>query len=175
MKIQILITLVVSTLFTFSCTQNKTDKTASNPSKGQVKPISSCYTAVDGRDTAMLNLKREGNKITGILFFNYYKKNKSLGSIKGSFKGDTLLVDYLFTINGQKTIYRNPLAFLKKNGKLLMGVGIIETAWGRSYFSRTEPIDYEKGRFIFNEVDCKSLKSLQSMQIALEKSGTISQ
>lgn len=172
MKFHPLCTLLAASFFICSCVQNKTDNPVSATSKVMAAPVSTCYMAVDGRDTALLNLKTHGRKVTGILFFNYYKKNKNIGSIKGNFKGDTLLVDYLLTVEHQKTIYRNPLAFLKKDGKLIMGVGVIETAWGRNYFSRTEPIDYEKGRFVFKEVSCKSQKDLQSLQTAIQNSRT---
>lgn len=173
MKFQPICILLAAIVLMSSCVQNKTDNAVSTSSKVKVVPISTCYMAIDGRDTAMLNLKTAGMKVSGILFFNYYKKNKTLGSIKGSFVRDTLLADYLLTVDHTKTIYRNPLAFLKKDGKLIMGVGTIETAWGRNYFSKNVPIDYKKGRFVFKKVDCKSLKDLQSMQIALEKSGSV--
>lgn len=175
MKVQFLYPVLAAIVFIFmsGCVQNKTDNAASTSSKVKMATVSTCYMAIDGRDTAMLNLKTEGKKVTGLLFFNYYKKNKTLGSIKGSFERDTLLADYLLTVDHQKTIYRNPIAFLKKDGKLIMGVGIIETAWGRNYFSKNIPIDYKNGRFVFNEVSCKSLKGLEAMQTALEKSGSV--
>ncbi|WP_442589723.1 hypothetical protein ACSBL2_00535 [Pedobacter sp. AW31-3R] len=146
--------IALTAITIMSCTQNNQNKTALELVKPDPASASTCYKAIDGKDTVTLSLNRADNKVTGKLLFNYFQKDKHRGEITGEFKGDTLLVDYLSTIGDQKTIYRNPLAFLKKDGKLVMGVGKIETAWGRNYFKKNEPIDYNKGRFVFEEVGC---------------------
>nr|WP_233174105.1 hypothetical protein [Pedobacter sp. ASV19] len=95
-------------------------------------------------------------KIAGKLVINYLDKGKNDGVVEGNFKGDTLFVDYTFKIGtSNPTIYKNPLAFLKKDGKLVMGVGQIETSLGKSYFVKGKPINFDKGRFVFAPVDCK--------------------
>jgi hypothetical protein len=100
--------------------------------------------------------KSEGCKITGHLLINYIDKGKNEGLISGAYKGDTLFVDYTFKIGTEnKTMYKNPLAFLKKDGKLILGVGQIETSMGKSYFVKGKPIDFEKGRFTFDTAVCK--------------------
>ncbi|MNH42269.1 hypothetical protein D3C79_1039360 [compost metagenome] len=87
---------------------------------------------------------------------NYIDKGKNEGIVAGAYKGDTLFVDYTFKIGTEnKTMYKNPLAFLKKDGKLILGVGQIETSMGKSYFVKGKPIDFEKGRFTFDSAVCK--------------------
>ena len=116
-----------------------------------------CYVAVDSVDSASLNLitDKEG-KITGSLLINYKEKGDSHGDIMGKFHGDTLFVDYSFQIGTtNKTFYKNPLAFLKKDDKLFMGVGQIQTFLGKSSFVDNKRINFEKGRFNFALADCK--------------------
>ena len=116
-----------------------------------------CFVAIDAKDTANLILNEsDKDKITGHLVINYVGKGKNDGEISGEYKGDTLFVDYTFKIGTtNKTQYKNPLAFLKKDGKLVLGVGQIETTMGRSYFVKGKPISFEKGRFTFSPTDCK--------------------
>jgi hypothetical protein len=78
------------------------------------------------------------------------------GEIIGKFSGDTLLVDYSY-VEGvtDKTIFKNPLALLKKGKELILGNGKIETYLGKTYFIKGQPIDYEKVKYKFSETDCK--------------------
>ncbi len=113
--------------------------------------------AVDETDTAHLSLNYlKSGKITGSLLIKYLDKGKNDGLLDGKFKGDTLFVDYTFKIGTEnKTVYKNPLAFLKKDGKLILGVGQIETYLGKSFFAKDKPINYDKVRFIFSASDCQ--------------------
>ncbi|MNI50610.1 hypothetical protein D3C73_1052810 [compost metagenome] len=95
-------------------------------------------------------------KVEGSLLIKYANKPQNNGKIDGKFSGDTLYVDYRFNTGKDSTrVFTNPLAFLKKDGKLVMGVGQIETTLGRSYFAKGKPINYEAGKFIFTAVNCK--------------------
>ncbi|WP_084239343.1 hypothetical protein [Pedobacter africanus] len=116
-----------------------------------------CFVAADGKDTANLVVNTKGSgKVSGHLTINYAEKGKNDGEIEGKFSGDTLFVDYTFKIGEtNKTVYKNPLALLKKDGKMVLGVGQIETTMGRSYFVKGKPISFDKGRFIFSSAECK--------------------
>lgn len=143
----------------FSCTQTGNK---SSDLKDTLNSVSAavaskeCFVAVDARDTARLILHKSDNgKITGHLVINYLDKGKNDGEISGAYKGDTLFVDYTFKIGTTNTTtYKNPLALLKKEGELVLGVGQIETTMGRSYFVKGKPISFEKGRFTFVPTDC---------------------
>lgn len=144
----------------FSCNQNAQRNQELKDSLSAVaKGLASkeCYTAVDGRDTATLLVRPAvDGKVTGHLLINYLEKGKNDGEVEGVYKGDTLFVDYTFKIGTEnKTIYKNPLALLKKDGKLILGVGQIETNLGRSYFVKGKPISFDKGRFTFEPTACK--------------------
>jgi hypothetical protein len=110
------------------------------------------YMAISNGDTALLSLTQKGTTVKGNLKFKFAKGNTTNGLLKGTIKGDTLYGDYLFKT--EKGIWhRNPLAFLQSGGQLVMGVGQIYFAWGRGYFKKDEPIDYNLGRFVFAATD----------------------
>ena len=89
------------------------------------------------------------------MLIKYDHKDPNKGKIAGKFNGDTLFVDYTFTVGDiNKAIYKNPLAFLKKDNQLVMGVGQIETMLGKSYFVKDKPINFERGKFTFQPGTC---------------------
>ena len=132
-----------------SCTQEQSELRSGKVDSTTAKVF---YVAVDKSDTVLLTIINKTNSIEGNLTFNYSNGITYKGTLKGLMHGDTLLADYNFT-TGDGKWRRNPVALLKRNGGLILGVGIMETAWGRNYFAKAQPIDYEKGRFIFKEVN----------------------
>lgn len=157
MKRNILYLAIAAVPFIFAC--NQADPKSSSTVKDKEDSLinKTCYAAGFEKDSAFLKVNTlASGKVTGTLVVNYAEMPKNDGEITGKFSGDTLLVDYRFK-TGSDTVrtYTNPLAFLKKDGKLIMGVGQIETTLGRSYFSKGKPINYEKGKFTFEARDCK--------------------
>lgn len=163
MKNSIYLLAVIASSLIFSCNQPKygEDKTADSTSTATVNE--QCYQALTEKDTADLKfVTAKDGKVTGDLVMKYGLKPNEVervintGKVEGSFSGDTLYLNYLYRAGSlNKTLYQNPLALLKKDGKLIMGVGKIETSVGRSYFVKNQPIDFEKGRFKFDPTDCK--------------------
>ena len=151
---KILITIFGISVITIlaSCSQgNNSDENSTTKTKTTTS--NQCYLAVYKGDTAILSLKGTSTGIEGTLKFIKADWNVDNGTIKGTFKGDTLLADYNFKSHDGRW-YRNPVALLKKDGKLYLGVGQFETAWGRTYFAKNVPIDYEKGKYVFDEQQC---------------------
>jgi hypothetical protein len=150
-----IIGLLASAAF-YSCSQGTEKKTAEGATSLDSANMQ-CYGAVEGVDSATLKLITDKTgKVTGSLLINYLEKGDSYGDLLGKFNGDTLFVDYSFQIGStNKTFYKNPLAFLKKDGKLMMGVGQIETFLGKSSFVDHSKINFERGRFNFSPQDCK--------------------
>ncbi|RYF23584.1 MAG: hypothetical protein EOO42_06980 [Flavobacteriales bacterium] len=139
----------------YSCSQGgdkKTDDTGKTP----IDTIRQCYKSSFEGDSAVLNLKiTDSTKVEGDLVINYAEKPANNGIVRGEFKGDTLFVDYTFKIGEGATEFSNPLALLKQGDSLKLGVGQIETAFGRSYFVKGKPISFERGKFSFKPADCK--------------------
>lgn len=138
----------------FSCGQGSNN--AQKTIKLSADTVKQCYTAAYEKDSAFLNLNIiDSNKIEGNLTVNYAEKPHNNGIVRGEFKGDTLFVDYTFKTGNNTTEFSNPLAFLKKGDTLVMGVGVIETSMGRSYFAKDKPINFERGKFNFAPAACK--------------------
>jgi len=110
------------------------------------------FIAVDGRDTAIMNLRTGNDIVEGKLVLKLYNQEDNDGFVRGSFKKDTLFVDYSFRKGAKKIIYKNPLAFLKRNGELVLGVGKMESMFGRTYLRKDVPIEFYQGRFTFKPV-----------------------
>ncbi len=149
-----LLTLIGLVLFS-SCQQQKDIKEQMDPQH------TICYTAVDQTDTAWLSLDTTKHYLVlGQLKFNYSNNKLYEGQFKGAIKGDTLQGHFDFKINKVDKWYRNPVAFLKRNGTFIMGVGDFRLIWGSPFFDDRKPIDYNKSKFVFKEVGCevKSLK-----------------
>lgn len=147
---------VVVALFPFAYACNSSDKKSETAKKDSLIN-ETCYASAFEKDSAAMIVKTMASgKITGSLLIKYGDKPQNNGKIDGKFSGDTLLVDYRFNTGADTTkAFTNPLAFLKKDGKLIMGVAQIETTLGRSYFVKGKPINYEAGKFTFAEVPCK--------------------
>ena len=154
MKKNLLYIAFAAVPFIFAC--NQSEKKADSAKKDSVMS-ETCYASSFEKDSAAMILKTMASgKITGSLLVKYANKPQNKGEINGKFHGDTLLVDYRFNTGSDTTkAYTNPLAFLKKDGKLVMGVAQIETTLGRSYFVKGKPINYDAGKFTFIEVPCK--------------------
>jgi len=143
----LLVSVSVLSIFIFSCQQEKPQE------KVQDQKITNWYRAVSGRDSAWLSIDTTNKIINGQLTFNYPdKKERYEGKFKGEMYGDTLKGHYDFKINNAEKWNRNPVAFLKKDCKLIMGVGQFMLVMGSGHFDDRVPIDYDKGRFIFGEL-----------------------
>jgi hypothetical protein len=147
MKKLFIISSVVGATMLYSCSQNK--QKAENTQEDPIEH--SCYQSVVGKDSAALTIHQINDKIEGELSFNFFEKDDSKGQIRGEFKGDTLFVDYDFSAEGVNS--RNPLVFLKKDGKLHQGYGEIETYLGKTYFKDHSALKFENG-FVFEAIDC---------------------
>ena len=145
--------LAFAVLLSTSCNQTQPDATSKLSTAEQ-----HCYVATFQQDTALMNLNFNGTKINGKMRINYGDGKVYDGTILGEHKGkgDTLILAYDFKINNVDKWYRNPVAFLKRGDRLVLGIGQINVVWGTGAFDKTVPIDYEHARFIFVPTDCKA-------------------
>ncbi|HCN83674.1 MAG TPA: hypothetical protein DIT07_08640 [Sphingobacteriaceae bacterium] len=135
----------------YSCNQNS--NTANTGTKNS-KADSLCYASVLGSDSAKLVLSDQKGIINGTLDLFFNDKDDLTGKISGSFKGDTLYLDYAYRVGKKTEYFQNPFVFLKKDGKYYQGYGEITSTFGRTHFKEGAPIDFTKG-FVFSAVDCK--------------------
>ncbi|HKG05191.1 MAG TPA: hypothetical protein VKB19_01965 [Pedobacter sp.] len=109
------------------------------------------YKAVNEKDTGWFRIDTSGRQIIGLLTFHYHNGKSYDGQFKGEMFGDTLKGYYDIKTRENGNWYRNPVAFLKRKGQLTMGIGaFIVPNWGSPYFDNGVPINFDKGRFVFN-------------------------
>lgn len=119
------------------------------------KKFTVCYRAISKNDTAWLTIDTSKKQFVGYFKVNCVDQKKIYdGQVKGFIHGDTLNGHFDFKVNKVDKWYRNPVAFLKTNANLTMGVGKTIMLWGSAYFDEKVPINYEKGRFVFEQGDC---------------------
>jgi hypothetical protein len=135
-------------------------KQSQNSNEEQIleeKPVSvQCYISSFEKDTIDLKINTlKDGKISGNMEMKLLDMPIKTGKIAGEFRGDTLFVDYSF-IQGtnEKVVFKNPMAFLKKENELTLGNGKIVTYMGASYFAKGEKIDFENVKYKFIQTDC---------------------
>jgi len=163
MKNQIYKLVLFIPLFLFSCNHGtKNTALRHEDSYSLIRKPEQCFTAVFQKDTAFLKFKTMPNgKILGKLIIKYgeleplaSEKELYRGDISGKFNRDTLFADYVFTNGAKKTIYRNPLALLMKNNKLVLGYGTTINYLGRTWFMHHQAINFNNSRFQFLPAEC---------------------
>ena len=111
------------------------------------------YHSIYKNDTASLKLRLGEKAFDGQLEINYNGLYKDSGDVNGIIKGDTLKGTYYFQHYGIDKWERIPISLLKKEEKLIMGVGAMEIYMNMTFFKKTEPIDYKKVKFTFEKTN----------------------
>ncbi|WP_051627472.1 hypothetical protein [Flavobacterium seoulense] len=121
--------------------------------KAEEKGTRFSYRAVKDKDTALLNFIRlEDNRFFGQYEIIYGGSRKDSGEVRGIISGDTIKGSFYYHPYGGGVLKRYPVALLKRENKLLLGKGVISIYMGIPSFLKTEPIDYSKPEFIFEEI-----------------------
>ncbi|OAB25303.1 hypothetical protein SAMN05444395_10973 [Flavobacterium fryxellicola] len=138
-----------------SCKNNQSEKII-EAKEAKELVSEQCYKAVYEKDTLDLKINTfKDGEITGDMVMAIATMPKKVGEIIGEFRGDTLFASYTFIqgANKEKT-FKNPMAFLKRGNELILGNGQIQITMGASHFVKGEPIDFERVKYKFSEVDC---------------------
>ena len=158
MKSQILSCLLVVCIGFQSCKKNESSDGVTTPKTEAEKFVKEdCYKAIYESDTLELKLNTlKDGKITGDLVMKIEFQSEKIGEIRGEFRGDTLFADYTFRQGTNKaSVFKNPMAFLKRGNELVLGNGSIVTSLGVSYFEKGKPIDFEKVKYKFTSSECE--------------------
>lgn len=122
MKIYCLLLLTISLL---SC--NQSYKSPKSQTENNDDPNSfgrECFAYANG-DTILLQMERKGNTIEGTLEYAWKEKDASKGTVKGTWRGDTLVAMYTFQSEG--TTSRRPVIFLRNDSTLAEGFGPVNS------------------------------------------------
>lgn len=110
----------------------------------------SLYRAINKSDTAILKIQLNEKDFNGQLEI-YNESSKDSGDVNGVIKGDTLKGTYYFKHDEYAKWERIPIALLKRDQKLIMGVGTIEIYMNMTFFKKTVPINYDLVKYRFEK------------------------
>jgi hypothetical protein len=111
----------------------------------------SCYSFIQKQDTINLSFSVNESKVEGALEFRFYEKDKSIGTIEGEIKGDTIFATYQFMSEG--TLSFREVAFLKKDTVLVMGIGEVTQVENKEVFKNRENISFPAA-LVFQQAPC---------------------
>lgn len=146
----------------FSC-RYKNNAQQNKNSYQLIKSPEQCFKAICQKDSAFLKIKvTPDGKIHGRLTIKYGEPEPLAstpdlynGEITGEFAKDTLFADYIFTDGARPALYRNPIALLKKDDKLVLGFGVTINYLGRTWFRDHHSINFNNSRFQFAPTECR--------------------
>ncbi len=131
----------------------KTDKKADQPeAQAEMKPVKECFQYTVNKDTVSLSIDMVDNKVTGLLMYNLYEKDKSQGTIVGEIKGDTLVADYTFNAEGVTSM--SEVVFLKRNNQLIQGFGETTTSEGKEVFKSRNTLSFDDS-LVLSATECE--------------------
>jgi hypothetical protein len=115
------------------------------------KPIAATkYVAYLNADTAFATMEISKALFKGVLEIRYKSGYKDSGNVKGFVKGDTLMGEYHYQKYWFPVWKRDPIIFLKKGSKLIMGKGIVKYTMGIPHYNNLYPVDYTQSKhFVF--------------------------
>lgn len=149
--------LLLSCIALQSCKNEEKQKEAEAAKADGEKVVSTqCYKAIYEKDTIDLKLNTLKNgKLSGNMVMKVYNAPERSGEITGEFHGDTIFADYTFKeITNKNNTFKNPMAFLKREKKLILGNGQMQTTMGVTYIVKDKPIDFDRVKYKFDTTEC---------------------
>ncbi|WP_291285194.1 hypothetical protein [Flavobacterium sp.] len=161
MKKLVVSCLLVTCVGLQSCKDNEKQKAAEAAKVAAETIVSTkCYKAIYEKDTIDLKVNTLKNgKISGNMTMKVAAATERVGELAGEFHGDTLFADYTFKeVTNKNKTFKNPMAFLKKDNKLILGNGTMQTTMGVTYLVKDKPIDFDRVKYKFDVADCAEKK-----------------
>lgn len=112
--------------------------------------VQNCYISVVGKDSVFVSLEDNLGTFIGKMRYKNFEKDSSIGDISGTQNGDTLKLNYVFEAEG--TTSEREIYFLKKDGKLLEGIGDHVTDGNTDRYANPGQLRYEG--HTFQSADC---------------------
>lgn len=143
------LTIALFAALIVSCNQ---EKKADQSTIEENKSSKQCFQHIANNDTVMLSLDIVNNSVTGSLSYNLYEKDKSIGTIVGEMKGDTLIADYTFFAEGVTSM--SEVVFLKRNNQLIQGFGETTTSNEKQVFKNRSTLGFSDS-LVLTATDCE--------------------
>lgn len=158
MKHTLICLSILSTLFA-ACGNNKTtdEQSSANDTSVAVTPVqptdnNTCYAYTNNKDSILLHLEIDGNKVTGDMVYSLFEKDKNTGTIEGEVKGDTIFANYTFMSEGVNSV--REVAFLKKANTLSEGFGDVEQKDNKTVFKNKQLLSFNQN-IVLQQTPCE--------------------
>ena len=106
-------------------------------------PGAGCFLRVQNGDSLFLQIRREGDRVTGKLQYKNFEKDSNIGTILGQMLGDTLLADYTFNSEGVESVRQ--VAFLFDGTNFSEGYANMQEKEGKSIFTERGKLNFSGG------------------------------
>lgn len=103
-------------------------------------PGAGCFLRVQNGDSLFLQIRREGDRVTGKLHYKNFEKDSNNGTILGQMLGDTLLADYKFNSEGIESMRQ--AVFLFDGANFSEGHGDMQEREGKTVFIDRGKLDF---------------------------------
>ncbi|HPZ87632.1 MAG TPA: hypothetical protein PLQ32_05990 [Flavihumibacter sp.] len=130
-------------------TGTKAEPTTTEAPSPAPKSDKQCYSYFSNTDTITLVVKGPDSALTGSLVFMLNGKDRNIGTLKGKMLGDTLVADYTYQSEGITSI--REIAFLRKDGNMLQGVGPVQVKDNHQYFSDRSKLQFSSNMALGNQ------------------------
>ena len=119
-------------------------------------PSLKCYEIIEKGDTFKLTIDVYSDVVAGSLEYLYKNKPDVIGQLSGIRSGDTLIGDYVYTVDGKENARQ--VAFLIEDVFAKEGHGPMDEINGRKYFNDKSKLDFGKGINMLRQ-DCSNPES----------------
>jgi len=146
-------------LLIVSCTNNEDNKAApvsdsltNAAADSQTDlPLSGCYSMIQQKDTATLNLIVQDSNLSGSLQYNRFEKDDNVGVIDGVVRDGLIIANYTFQSEGTSSV--REVVFSIKGDSLFEGYGEIIVTADTARFVNSSQLKFMTIPFV--KVDCK--------------------
>ena len=111
-----------------------------------LSPLSGCYTIIQQRDTAILNLNVVDSSVTGKLEYRRFEKDHNIGTIEGFVSGNMIVANYTFQSEGMTSV--REVAFAIRNDSLFEGYGEIDVKNDTAKYVNTSQLKFMERPFV---------------------------
>lgn len=138
---------------------NNDDSAANGPVEVDIIPqappvdstIQGCYSMINNRDTASLQLIIKDSTISGSLSYNLYQKDRNTGSFQGEIVDGMLLAWYMFKSEGVMSVRQE--VFKIGKDELWPATGEVSVRNDTAYFTKPDQLKFDSAR-AFKRVQC---------------------
>lgn len=114
--------------------------------------IQGCYSVINKRDTASLQLIIKDSSITGSISYDLYEKDRNDGTFQGEIVDGMLLAWYMFRSEGVMSVRQEVFKIAKD--ELWPATGEVSVRNDTAYFSKPDQLKFDSTR-AFKKVQCE--------------------